>query len=119
MFNKIGKQFVREKSLDLLQKSIPFALSLSKGGCRTCSSTLRQAQGEREDGSKTTYARSLLFHWPALFVSQRDNRIKRGGFPRRIKAEKDADPARKHECDADNPRIDDNRNAEHLPNAVP
>ena len=46
--------------LDLLQKSIPFALSLSKGVCRTCSSALRQAQGERNDGAKTTYARGLL-----------------------------------------------------------
>ena len=47
-------------SIDLLQKSLPFALSLSKGARRTCSSALRQAQSERNDGSKATYARGLM-----------------------------------------------------------
>ena len=48
-------------SIDLLQKSIPFALSLSKGARRKGLSALRQAQGERNDGAKTTDARGLIF----------------------------------------------------------
>ena len=46
-------------TLDLLQKSIPFALRLSKGARRKGSSALRQAQGERNDDKNDLCKRSI------------------------------------------------------------
>ena len=47
----VKKDHKLPKTIDLMQKSIPFALSLSKGGCRTCSS--RPSTGSGRTGLRS------------------------------------------------------------------
>ena len=82
----------RHFSVALLHTSflpvIPFALSLSKGVCRKCSSVLRQAQGERNDRAKTTDARGLILlhcahvaRFPQLFPHCKMSENKKNSSP--------------------------------------